>query len=181
MNHAMNEIEELASAYSRARDELRDRVQQVQEDIDGVKRRHRSVLRRRIDAAKNAHNNLLEAVKESPEMFRRPKTRMLHGIRVGWIKQPGKVEVADEEVTISAIKRKLDDDQVEALIDIHEKLNKRSLRKLPARDLLRIGAVAVDAVDKPIARSTDSETDKLVDALMDGAETDDETIEEEAA
>ncbi len=181
MNHTMDEIEALASEYARKRDALRDKVQQAQADVEAVKRRHHTVLRRRIDAAKNAHADLLEAVKESPQMFRRPKTRMLHGIRVGWKKQPGKIEIEDAEVTIAAIKRKMDDDAVEVLIDIHERLNKRGLRNLSTRDLLRIGAVAVEAVDKPIAHAADSEVDKLVDALMDADEADDETIEEEAA
>ena len=177
MNHTMNEIEELASKYARARDALRERIREAQTAVDAVKRRHHAVLRRRIDAVKNAHRDLLDTVEESPELFAKPKTRLLHGIKVGWRKRPGRIEVTDEAATISAIKKKFDENTVEKLVQVREKLNRRGLRDLSARDLMRIGAVAIADSDEPIALLTDSETDKLVDALLEV----DEPIEEEAA
>ncbi len=172
----MNEIEALASEYARRRDALRERVRDAQAEVDAVKRRHFVVLRRRTDAAKNARDDLVAAVESSPELFRKPRTRLLHGIKVGWRKRPGRIEIEDEAATIAAIRRKLGEEDADNLIQVRERLDRRGLRSLSARDLMRIGAVAVADADEPIAIPADSEIDKLVDALLEGAE-----VEEEAA
>lgn len=52
-----------------------------------------------------------------------------------------------------------------------------ALRELSARDLMRIGALTVEAADEPIAIPADGEIDKLVAALLDGGEP----AEQEAA
>ena len=173
----LDEIERLASEYARRRTYLRERIEQAQAEVDAVKRRHHVILRRRIDAATNARGDLLAALGEAAEMFRKPRTRLLHGIKVGWRKRPGRIEIEDEAATIAAIKRKLSEDAAEDLIQVRERLDRRGLRNLSARDLMRIGAVAAADSDEPIAIPADSEIDKLVDALLDGAED----VEQEAA
>ena len=102
---------------------------------------------------------------------------MLSGIKVGWRKRPGRIELDDEAATISAIRRKLDDEAAARLIRVSEKVLRGALRTLSARDLMRIGALAVEADDEPIAIPADSEIDKLVAALLDGGEQ----TEQEAA
>ena len=175
--HVMDEIERLAQEYAKRRTYLRERIEQAQAEVDAVKRRHYTILRRRIDAAANARADLLAAVGEAAELFRKPRTRLLHGIKVGWRKRPGRIEIEDEAATIAAIRRKLSEDAAEDLIQVRERLDRRGLRNLSARDLMRIGAVAVADSDEPIAIPADSEIDKLVDALLDGAED----VEQEAA
>ena len=176
MSHTMDQIEALASEYARRRDALRERVREAQAEVDAVKRRHYTMLRRRTDQAKNAREDLLAAVGDAAELFRKPRTRLLHGIKVGWRKRPGRIEVEDEAATIAAIRRKLSE-EAEDLIQVRERLDRRGLRNLSARDLMRIGAVAIADSDEPIAIPADSEIDKLVDALLEGGEE----VEEAAA
>ena len=166
----MTEIEALASEYAKRRDALRERVEAAKAEVDAIKRRHRPFLRRRIDMAANARADLLAAIEAAPGLFRKPRTRLLNGIKVGWRKRPGRIEVSDESEAIEAIRRKLGEEAAEGLIQVREKLNRRGLRDLSARDLMRIGAVAIADSDEPIAIHADSEIDKLVDALLDGAE-----------
>ena len=175
---SMTDIEALAAEYARRRGALRGKVSEAQAEVDAVKRRHLTMLRRRIDQAANARGELLAALGGAAELFRKPRTRLLSGIKVGWRKRPGRIEVEDEATAIAAIRRKLGEEEAEGLIQAREKLNRRGLRDLSARDLMRIGAVAVADSDEPIAIPADSEVDKLVDALLDGAEQADE---EEAA
>ena len=174
---SMDEIERLATEYARRRDVLRETVDEAQAALDRVKRAHRASLRRRTGAAANVRAELLAAVEASPALFRQPRTRMLSGIKVGWRKRPGRIELDDEAATISAIRRKLDDEAAARLIRVSEKVLRGALRTLSARDLMRIGALAVEADDEPIAIPADSEIDKLVAALLDG----DEQTEQEAA
>ena len=166
----MDRIERLAAEYAKRRDALRETVDTAQAAIDHVKRAYRADLRRRTGAAANARAELLAAIEAAPGLFSKPRTRLLSGIKVGWRKRPGRIEVSDESAAIEAIRRKLGEEAAEGLIQTREKLNRRGLRDLSARDLMRIGAVAVADADDPIAIPADSEIDKLVDALLDGAE-----------
>ena len=176
-SRSMDEIERLATAYAVRRDALSETVEEAQEALDRVKRGHRAALRRRIGAAANARAELLAAVESSPALFRRPRTRLLSGIRVGWRKRPGRIELDDEAATINAIRRKLDGEAAARLIRVSEKVVRGALRELSARDLMRIGALTVEADDEPIAIPADGEIDKLVAALLDGGEP----AEQEAA
>ena len=87
------------------------------------------------------------------------------------------IEFDDEEATINTIRRKLDGEAAARLIRVSEKVVRGALRELSARDLMRIGALAVEADDEPIAIPADGEIDKLVAALLDGGEP----AEQEAA
>ena len=176
-SRSMDEIERLATAYAGRRDALRETVEEAQAALDRVKRDHRAALRRRIGAAVNARAELLAAVESSPALFRRPRTWLLSGIRVGWRKRPGRIEFDDEAATINAIRRKLDSEAAARLIRVSEKVVRGALSELSARDLMRIGALAVEADDEPIAIPADGEIDKLVAALLDGGEP----AEQEAA
>lgn len=169
-SRSMDEIESLATAYACRRDALRETVEEAQAALDRVKRDHRAALRRRIGATANARAELLAAVESSPALFRRPRTRLLSGIRVGWRKRPGRIELDDEAATINAIRRKLDCEAATRLIRVSEKVVRGALRELSTRDLMRIGALAVEADDEPIAVPADGEIDKLVAALLDGGE-----------
>ena len=177
LSHTMDDIDRLAAEYARRRDLLGETVDKAQAAVDAAKRAHRAALRRRTGAAANARADLLAALEAVPKLFQRPRTRLLNGIKVGWRKRPGRIEIEDEASTIAAIRTKLGDAAAEQLIQVREKVVRGALRALPARDLLRIGAAAVEAVDEPFAQPADSEIDKLVDALLDGAED----VEEEAA
>jgi len=170
--NTMQEIERLTAEYARRRDDLRRTVDAAQAELDRVKRSHRAALRRRAGAAANARAELLAAIQAAKGLFAKPRTRLLSGIRVGWLKRPGRVEVEDEPAAIAAIRRKLGIEQADRLIQVREKLNRRALRDLSARDLMRIGAVAVMDCDEPVAIPADGEIDKLVDALLEGAEQD---------
>ena len=177
----MDQIERLAMAYATKRDALREKVDEAQAELDAVKRKHRVVLRRRIGAVMHARAELRAAVESSASLFVKPRTRLLSGIKVGWRKRPGRIEIEDEAATITAIRRKLTDEDAERLIQVRERLNRRGLRDLSARELMRIGAVAVEDTDEPVVIPADSEIDKLVDALMEGDDEDAEPAEEEAA
>ena len=168
--NAMDKVERLAQEYASRRDALRETVDAAQADVDAAKRKHRAALRRRAGAAANALSELLAVIEAKRSLFVKPRTRLLSGIKVGWRKRPGRIEIEDEAATIAAIHRKLGEEDADNLIQVRERLDRRGLRNLSARDLMRIGAVAVADSDEPIAVPADDEIDKLVDALLEGAE-----------
>ncbi|HRQ63918.1 MAG TPA: hypothetical protein PKZ76_03490, partial [Xanthomonadaceae bacterium] len=109
------------------------------------------------------------AVEASPDLFQQPKTRTLHGIRVGWMKQRGKLEIADTASTVALIEKLLPD-QVDVLIKTTKAPVRPALQQLCVRDLKRIGVAVTDDVDTVVIKAADGDLDKLIAALLDDPE-----------
>jgi len=161
----MFDIDKAAFDYSAAHDVLAGIMTTIDDAVTMIKREHMSQLRRAVEKAAAKKAALRDLVDESREQFERPKTRILHGVQVGLQKGKGKLVIADEDVTVKLIKKHFAD-QVDILLRIVERPNKNALNSLDAKELKKIGATLEDAGDQIIIKPTDSEIDKLVDALL---------------
>ncbi|MEX2524469.1 MAG: host-nuclease inhibitor Gam family protein [Gammaproteobacteria bacterium] len=169
----MNDIEILAEEYSKAHDALADKVSQANAELQAVKRKYRHELKSLASNAANTKADLIAAIEESRELFRKPKTRTFHGIKVGLRKAKGKLKWTDAEKVVKAIKR-VYDDQIGTLIKTTEKPNKDALEKLPAAELKKLGITVEDSGDQVVANPAEGEIDKMVDALLEGMEQQEE-------
>ncbi len=173
----MQAIEEKTRVYADARDLLAARVQMLQEQIEQAKRAALPAIRKAVQAATEARDRLEADLQAAPELFKRPRTQTFAGVRVGYTKQKGKVAIADEDATIARIRKHLPDDQAELLIRVKESVDKTAVYNLEARDLKRLGITITDDTDAVVIKATDTEVDKLVNALL----MDSEQVEAEAA
>ena len=164
MNATMEEIENRAKAFASARDELIERANVLREEHEAIKRRRLQGIKNSLDRVIAAREELHAAVKANPELFDKPKTRILHGVRVGWMKQRGKLTVADEAACIAAL-RKLFGDEAEAYIKTTDKLVIAALQNLPGADLKKVGATITEDVDAVMIKPVDDAIDKLIAAL----------------
>lgn len=165
----MDQIESLAKTLAAARTELVDRMQSLRREQDEIKRRRLQGIRNAVAKVQAAHEALRLAVDASPALFIKPKTRLLHGIKCGFQKQRGKISWSDEETVIDLIKRHFPE-QLETLTKVKRSLVRDALSELPAKDLRRLGVTVTDDVDAVLIKATDSEIDKLVDALINDKE-----------
>ena len=165
----MTEIESLAKAFAGASDELAARLDQLREEQEAAKRRRLQGIKNAIERVQASYDDLKAAVGDSRELFEKPKTRILHGIRVGWMKQKGKLEVADDSACVAAL-RKLFGEDAAAYIKVTEAPIRTALANLPAKDLKRIGATVTDDVDAVVVKRADGEIDKLISALLNDAD-----------
>jgi hypothetical protein len=96
---------------------------------------------------------------------------MLHGVKVGYQKQPGAIEIADEADTIERIRKMFADNKnmLRQLIKTTEKPIKDALSGLSGEKLQKLGVKVTEDTDKVIIKPADSEVDKIVDALLKGA------------
>ncbi|MES9825457.1 MAG: hypothetical protein ABW127_13610 [Candidatus Thiodiazotropha endolucinida] len=98
------EIEKAAAEYAK----LRDKVAQTAEALAVVIRRvvndRRDELIAQIGEMNAARAALHDAIELSPEWFDRPRTRVLHGVKLGYRKQPDYF-VFDEAKTQALIER----------------------------------------------------------------------------
>tara|TARA_R110001583_G_scaffold178954_1_gene335256 strand:+ start:6575 stop:7177 length:603 start_codon:yes stop_codon:yes gene_type:complete len=161
----MAEIEQKAQGYAAARIELGEAVGALHEDIENLKARYMGMIRKQAETVREHEADLKAAIKAAPDLFTKPKSRTFAGIKVGFGKQPGRLECPDDEPLVAAI-RKLYPDAVNTLIKVTEKPVKPALSNLSGKDLKRLGISVVDATDTVIVKPQDSDVDKLVAALI---------------
>lgn len=163
-------IEELTLYYASARQLLTQRVQQLQDELEAVKRKHLDGIRSSVNIVAGHHDQLRAALQEAPALFAKPRTRTLHGVKVGFTKQPGKVVIDDEEAVIKRIRKLLPDAQAELLIRVRASVHKPAVYDLTAGDLKRLGITVTNDEDAVVIKPVDGEVDRLVNALLAEAE-----------
>lgn len=166
----MNEIELLTQHYSAARIALADKVETVNQELTAVKRRHLKTLRGLSDRALSARADLSAAIDASRDLFVKPRTRVLHGVKIGFAKNKGRFETDDEARTIKLIRKHMNEQTAALLVKVTEKLNKAALDELDAADLKRIGVRVAGGGDEMVIKPVDGDVDRLVDALLEGAD-----------
>ncbi|PKN71221.1 MAG: hypothetical protein CVU54_02020 [Deltaproteobacteria bacterium HGW-Deltaproteobacteria-12] len=159
------DIEKLTKTFADARQLLADRVRGLEEELQTIKRRRMPGIRSAVNTVMEHHVELKAAVEESSSLFIRPKTIILHGVKVGFQKAKGKLSWNDDAQVVRLIKKHFPD-QEDILIKKTEKPSKDALMNLPAADLKKIGVTVNETGDQVVIKSTDSEIDKFVDALL---------------
>lgn len=162
---SLTEIEKLAKEFSEARDILKDRVTLLERNIDDAKKKMLPGIRRAVETAKEKQAKLSASIDDSPDLFVKPRTMTLFGIRFGIEKQKGKLEWEDKGVVVKLIK-KLFPDSWETYIKVKEDPMKKTLATLPSGDLKKLSIQITETGDAVIIKPVDSEVDKLVDALL---------------
>lgn len=162
-------IERLAKEYAEARDKLGASVVDLEVVIAEAKRRMLPTIKRRASTAADAKARLQAAVEGRPDLFRKPKTRILHGIKVGFAKGKGKISFASAAQVVKLIRKHLPE-SFDILVKVEEKPIKSALGQLSGAELKKIGVTVTEAGDQAVVAPADSEIDKLVDALLAGAE-----------
>ena len=165
------EIDGLTKKFSDAHAALSDRVSELNQEVEVVKRRHMSGIRGAVCLASGRKADLREALEASTATFVKPRTLVLHGIKVGFRKGKGGIDFDDADAVVSRIK-KLFPNEKDTLIATKEKPNVVALGELPAVDLKRLGCTIESAGDVVVISPTDSDVDKIVTALLKDADPD---------
>ena len=168
---------ELAKAYFEAHEDLRERVDLIKERQLKAGRRLLPGLKKRIAAASAARDELREHIESSPGLWAKPRTRALHGVKLGRRQLPGQLEI-DEAAAPGLIKRFLPQ-RYKALVKVETKLVKAALKNLPPGMLARIGGSIAERGDETVIAIPKSAVDKLVEALL--QDLDDEPTAAEAS
>jgi len=165
------EIERLTRSYSEARNNLADTLSVLDQRIEALKRQFLPGIKVQVGIAKEREAILSAAIEESKSLFIKPKTLIMHCIKVGFGKGKGVLTITDPALTIRLIKKHFSE-QTEILIKTIEKPRKKALEALSAADLKLI-AVKIDGTgDRVIIAPVDSQVEKLVDKLLKEKEED---------
>lgn len=165
----IEEIDTLAREYASARKRLADRVESLQVEIQALHRRRREGIIDAAQLAKSALDELVAAVQAAPDLFVKPRTITLHGIKLGFEKGKGRMAWdIDDDKLVEKIKRIYAGDNVTlaVLINTTEEPSKDGLKTLDARELARLGVTIEGVEDVVIVKATDGEIDKLVKRIL---------------
>lgn len=173
----MTEIEKLTRDYADARDKLTATVQDLNDKREAIRRQYLPGIKKQVAIAKERKDRLKAAIDDSQALFKKPRTKIISGIKVGLKKAKGLIEWASESAVIKLIEKHFPE-QADLLIKTTQKVLKKPLAQLTAQDLKKIGVTIHDTGDAIVIEPTDSEVDALVEALL---KDDSEETAEEAA
>ena len=172
----MEKIEKLTRNYADARERLAETVQALEDKIEAIKRQYLPGIKIQVGIAAQEKADLKAAIEDGKELFVRPRTVIISGIKVGLEKGKGRIDWDDNDTVVRLIEKHFSD-QAEVLIQTKKKPVKKALANLSAAELKKLGIQVEDTGDQVVIKPTDSQIEKLVDKLL--KEKDEET--EEAA
>jgi hypothetical protein len=161
----MQQIEDLMEKLSAVRDALAGTALAMDEEQTELERKYAPRIRKLTVKFHEANAALSAAVAESPDLFVKPRSVLLHGIQAGFRKGTGKIEWEDGEDVCRLI-RKHFPEHAELLIKTVESPVKSAMNELPTSDLKKIGVQVEDTGDVPFVKLADKEAAKLVRAIL---------------
>lgn len=160
------QIEVKTKQYADARATLAEIVTSLNDGIEALKRQHMPALKKAVATTAQKHEELLDILKENDQAFVKPRSVIFHGVKVGYQKQRGKISYSDAESVVKLIRKHYSKSDAELMIITEEKPIKKVLDSLPVADLKKLGCTVTADSDEAFIKPTDSEVDKLVDALV---------------
>ncbi len=162
---SLDNIEKLTRDYAHARRILADRVEELEKKISDLKKRALPMIRKCVEATAHRHAELAAVIERSPQLFKKQRTIIFHGIKVGFQKGKGMLKWESPDMVVKLIRKQFPD-QADTLIRISEVPLKSALAQLSAAELKKLTITVVETGDQVVIKGTDSEIDKLVAALL---------------
>lgn len=173
MSNIKETIELAAKNYSKERSVLADLVADLNEEIVKLQRKALPSIKKAVNATKEAEAKLEALLKANVNLFEKPRTWTIHGIKFGFRKQKGCIEIPDVDKSIKLI-RKHYPEKADLLIVTKETISKDAIGNLSVDELKKIGCQVVADTDNVEIKPTDSNVDKLVTELLKNDEADKE-------
>lgn len=175
----MNDIERACKGSRDARLVLRLRAEALQEEIADAMKRKLPGIRSAVAAVAEADAKVLPLLQEVPHLFKRPKSVVFHGLRVGYKTSTGAIEFDDAGQVVKLV-RKYFPERFEDLVKVKETPIKDALKNLSGAELQKLGIKVSPAGEVVFLIDATDSVDKLVKALLKGAEAEQEDEEVEA-
>lgn len=110
---------------------------------------------------------LLDLVISAPQLFQRPRSLTVDGVKAGYRKEEDGLTWEDEAHVIARIRALPELSEIaQVLIRTEESLNVSALSELTAAQRRAVGISLVQGVDKPFVSFTDSDVEKMVKAIL---------------
>lgn len=171
MSAEFDKITEAAHALRDCRDTLAERATSLHEEIEAATKRKLKGLRNAVANVAQADANLKAAIEQAPGLFVKPRSIVLHGLKLGYQKGKGKIDWDDDDQVVKLIRRHFAD-QFDVLCQTTEKPVKAALAGLTVAELKKLGVSVEETGDVVFVKDATAGVDKLVKALLKGVEED---------
>jgi hypothetical protein len=165
MRHAhvdMSAIENGVRDLAAARRALEQELQRAEARLSKVRLESVDRLRNAVEAVRIHETSLLMLVERAAPLFRRPQSIEIEGVRVGWRKGKGRLELPPKEDLIKKIADVLTAAQKKTVLQVKTSVLKGALAKLPGEILKKLGVSVTGAGQEPFVTYPATETEKLV-------------------
>lgn len=159
-------IETSAKQFAADRSELASEVQTLEAQIQALKQAALAKIKRRVAKAAESQSALSNLIDAARHLFIKPRTIVLHGIKLGLQKGRGGLCWEDDALLVKRIKQLFTKPQADLLIKTTERPIAKALEDLDASDLKKLGVTIEDTGDQIIIKPVDGDVDKLVTALL---------------
>jgi hypothetical protein len=127
--------------------------------------RHRTGLDAAAEEEARARDELQQLLEGAPQLFTKPRSFVINGVRAGYRKEEDSLFYADETAVIARI-RALIPDQADLLIRTEESLVADALPQLDGNARRRVGISLITGVDRAFITIGDSDVEKLARTLI---------------
>jgi hypothetical protein len=170
----MTELEKLQSAalkLSHHTDVLRQELVLLEAEVSAAQDAHMLTIRSLTRGVIKRQAELAEGIKAHPELFDKPRTLIVDGIKFGLRKQPGRMSWADDEQLLNRLddlfaKGEVSPAQYDNVVETKYNIVSKGLEKLDAKTLKRLGVTVEADSDAVEIKSVDSDVEKMVKAVI---------------
>lgn len=159
-------LAEIEAAALRLRQRL-DSAAQIATAVDAemteIRTRHAESIRAAAADAAAARAEVLALVDTGRALFRRPKSRVMHGLKVGLRQTGGAWSWPDAPGLVALVRQRLAPSRAAALIQVAETVQ---ISTVTPEDRTRLGIARTPAVDRPICTEADADTIGRLIALL---------------
>lgn len=159
----MPAIEEGARELAAARRTLEQELQRAEVRLSKVRLESVDRLRDAAKAVRTEEAALLMLVERAAPLFKRPQSIEIDGVRVGWRKGKGRLELPPKEDLIKKITDVLTAAQKKSVLKVKTSVLKGPLAKLPGEILKKLGVSVTGAGQEPFVTYPATDTEKLID------------------
>lgn len=161
----LSDIERAARDFSAKSKTLRNYHEQLNSEVDAIKSKYLEDIKAASIEAGESYQMLLTLINDASDLFKDKKSMTVSGVKFGYQKKKGKLEIINEDATIAKLKE-LYGDNASLYINTKMSVVKKALDSLPASDLKKLGINIVQDTDVAFVKLTDDEVQKLIEAMI---------------
>lgn len=165
MNVLLADLEVAAEDYRACYDRLNVLLERLQSEQETTVNRHIPAIRQATIRVKEAERHLRALIQDGRNLFVKPKTRITHGIEIGYRKQPDETRYPPMAALVINIKALLPE-QVKVLINTTEAPNKAAIKELDDDTLRQLGITITPGQDALVIKPIGAEVDRIMKALL---------------
>lgn len=138
---------------------------EIKAAIQPIHDRHRGSLDSAADEEAAAHRALMDLLESAPQLFVKPRSISVNGVRAGYRKAEDVLDWGDDAALIKRI-RALVPAQADLLIRTEETLVVDALAQLPPGAHQKLGVNRISGADNPFITIGSADVEKLAQALI---------------